>query len=226
MRTSGGTLLAHARSRRLKLAEDGWRMLVLQGEPPTRVKCFRSPPTSRSRWMPPRRRIRSATALASLLAAAPILGVEPCSRECSCMARASASQLHQTHRAARQLAVGIDRGAFDNQLLENAQTEVGNSVNAIWRLRGKCSPAGWVTACNASAPVQVRRSCACRPSRLLNITTTVQRRLDDAAAGVLFGDSEQNMLELASATPPVLHALSRVGSELDRLGRLACRQEL
>ena len=53
-------------------------------------------------------------------------------------------------------------------------------------------------------------------------TTNLRTRLDDAAAGVLFGDSEANMQEMITTAPFVLHSIARVGSELERLGRLAC----
>ena len=56
-------------------------------------------------------------------------------------------------------------------------------------------------------------------------SSAVQRRLDDAAAGVLFGDSEDNMRALSEAAPTVLHQLSRVHGELGRIGRLACAAE-
>ena len=54
---------------------------------------------------------------------------------------------------------------------------------------------------------------------MLNLTQGVSQRLDDAAAGVLFGDSEENMLKLSGASSNVLHSLSRVATELERLGK-------
>ena len=139
------------------------------------------------------------------------------------MAQQTATLLRSAHRNTRRLAVGLETGAFDAAFLDSVQSEIGSAVDALWKWQSICPPLPHAaTRCNASAPAMLRRSCGCRPARLLNVTTSVQRRLDDAAAGVLFGDSEQNMVVLAGTTPVVLHGLSRVGSELERLGRLSC----
>jgi hypothetical protein len=141
---------------------------------------------------------------------------------CACAALEISGLLHRTHRAARRLAAGLETGLLDNIYLEEAQSEVGASVDALRRMHLNCGRDR--NAC-AAASIQVRRSCECRPVRLLNTTTNVQHRLDDAAAGVLFGDSDANMLTLTNTLPPVMHGLARVGGELERLGS-ACVQNM
>ena len=113
------------------------------------------------------------------------------------------------------MAVSVEQGALDNLVLDEAQTEVSGSVDFVRSLHFNCGRP--LATCNAS--VTTRRSCACRPARLLNVTLSVQRHLDDAAAGVLFGDSEQNMQKLALMAPHLLKQLTRVGGELDRLSK-------
>ena len=118
--------------------------------------------------------------------------------------------------------VRLETGDFDTSALEEVQTSVGTSAETLYRLHAACA----TRFCNASAPIVLRRSCSCRPAKLLNHTRVVQRRLDDAAAGVLFGDSEANMQELSSTMQQhVLHRLVQIGSELERLGRLACGRD-
>ena len=137
-----------------------------------------------------------------------------CAGKCACMSSETAWQMWRTFRVARRMAVSLEQGALDSTSLEEAQTEFSQSIQATRRFRDSCGISG-SAACTGS----MRKSCGCRPHRLLNVTRTVSRRLDDAAAGVLFGDGEENMLKLSQASSYVLHSLTRVASELDRLGR-------
>ena len=138
-----------------------------------------------------------------------------CSQACACQSVDAAWQLWRSHRAARRMAVGLEQGAVDSTSLEEAQNEVSTSINAVRLFRDKCGQKEDAASCSAI----VRRSCSCRPHRLLNVTRIVSRKLDDAAAGVLFGEGEENMLKLSTASQWVLQSLMRVATELDRLGR-------
>jgi hypothetical protein len=135
---------------------------------------------------------------------------------CSCRALDMAASLKASHKAVRLMAVGVEEGALDNVVLDGAQTAVTASTDALSKLVFTCGQP--VSFCNST--LAARRSCGCRPRRLLNITLGVQRRLDDAAAGVLFGDSEANMQTLSRTAPHTLHSLTRVGTALSELGRV------
>ena len=58
--------------------------------------------------------------------------------------------------------------------------------------------------------------CGCKPVRIFNMTNTIVRKLDDLAAGVLFGDSDQNMLKLSDASPGIMQTISKLADGLDR----------
>ena len=122
-------------------------------------------------------------------------------------------------------------GQLDSMLLDQAQAAAASAADSMRILHTQCgSKKDGLCESNYSAPVSAmksgalllkpaRRSCRCRLARLFNISATVQGKLDDAAAGVLFGDSEQNVLNLASSLPSVLHGTGRVATELERFAR-------
>lgn len=162
-------------------------------------------------WRMSQPAVLSGTMLMLTAAAA----MEACAPACACRSGETAWQMWRTHRAARRMAVSLEQGALDNSWLDNAMQELSTAIGATRQLRDHCSSRQAAsTACSYS-----RRSCYCRPHQLLNVTRTVGRTLDDAAAGVLFGDGEDNMLKLSNTVPYVLRSLSRVASELDRLSR-------
>ena len=169
----------------------------------------------------PHKRNRILSALPLLLALVDRAAAQPssssCAQACSCRAIDIANMAYKTHRAARALTRALETGLLDTAALEELQTEVGNSAVEMRQWSVACSAPG--ASC---ATHEEKRSCACRPLRLFNLTTIVQRKLDDAAAGALFGDSDANMAVLTSTTPHILHTMNRVGSEAERIGRIAC----
>ena len=96
-----------------------------------------------------------------------------CSRECSCRAQETAVRLRQTHRITRKLAVGLETGAFETYDLEEVQTAVSGAVELVGAWQAACPAA---RGCNSSAPAALRRSCGCRPARLLNIVRALPKK--------------------------------------------------
>jgi hypothetical protein len=140
-----------------------------------------------------------------------------CTAPCTCQADAVSATLMGSHRLLRKTAASFDIGQLDTAIIDEAQTSLSASVDAVRELRSTCgSPPA---SCGNSSGLLPRRSCRCRLARLLNITTAVQRRLDDAAANVLFGDSEQNVEAIAAAVPAMAHGTNRVAIELAKYGR-------
>lgn len=167
-----------------------------------------------------------AVLFATVAYAATTTGYE-CTAACACTSNEAAQQLWRSHRAARRMMVGLEQGALDSTSLEEAQSEVTTAIAELRGYRDQCAvqEEHLRTQCNSTtSSMALRRSCGCRPHRLLDLTRGISRRLDDAAAGVLFGDGEENMMKLSSASSYMLHSLSRVGSELERLGR-ACNSD-
>ena len=119
-----------------------------------------------------------------------------CAQPCACTSSRTAAEAWKSHRAARRMAVSLEQGAVDSGSLEEAQQELSTAIALIRTFRDQCTNSA---ASCAGSTAAIRRSCSCRPHRLLNLTQAVSRRLDDAAAGVLFGDGEENMLKLSSA---------------------------
>lgn len=78
-------------------------------------------------------------------------------------------RLHRTHQITRRLAVGLETGAFETADLEEVQTAVSGAVGLLMKLQATCG----AVMCNASVPAPVRRSCGCRPARLLNLVCTL-----------------------------------------------------
>lgn len=154
-----------------------------------------------------------------LRAEAPQKNAHECNNSCACTSSETAWQVWRTFKAARRLAVSLEQGALDSTSLEEAQTQFSSSIMSTRRFRDQCGLAGSAASACANSGSAIRKSCGCKPHRLLNVTRTVSRRLDDAAAGVLFGDGEENMLKLSQASSYVLHSLTRVASELERLGK-------
>ena len=152
-------------------------------------------------------------------AEAPQKNTHECGHACACTSSETAWQVWRTFKAARRMAVSLEQGALDSTSLEEAQMEFSSSIMSTRRFRDQCGLVGSAASVCANGGSTVRKSCGCRPHRLLNVTRTVSRRLDDAAAGVLFGDGEENMLKLSQASSYVLHSLTRVASELERLGK-------
>lgn len=155
----------------------------------------------------------------ALLAGAALACTEPC----ACRAHDTSATVSRAYRAARKLAVSLESSMVDAELLDAVQRELGETVAAVSGLHAGCAPpipvAGGLCERNTSAP-KGRRVCACRLPRLFNLTVAIHRQLDDAALGVLMGDSEQSMELLTSTTMPyVLHGTSRVVLGLDALGR-------
>jgi len=150
------------------------------------------------------------------VASLPSEGAGPsCSPTCGCRALEAGSAVYRATRSTRRVAASVDQSQLENSLVEEAQTAAATAVDAVRGLHASC--AAPPHSCSNGT-----RSCACRLRRLLNITVTAQRRLDDAAAGVLFGDSDENVLALSSALPSVLHSSGRVAAELERHGRRQC----
>ena len=142
--------------------------------------------------------------------------------ECASDAGQASAAVWQSHKTVRKCAVSLEQGALDNMLLDAAQTSVSAALEAVRSFRSKCGHSdnrcnGAMAAVSAMGTKGMR--CGCRPLRLMNMTATTARRLDDLAAGVLFGDSEQNMLLLSNAAPEVMDALKLVGEGLDQYQR-------
>ena len=148
-------------------------------------------------------------------------------QECGCGARSARLAMWQSNKAVRKISNGAEMGSLDNALLDEAQQSLASATDAIRKLHAACSVAvaGGERCVNGTTysglePLLLRkRSSRCRLPRLLNISHSAQRRLDDAATGVLFGDSSENVLALAAALPAVLHGTSRAASEMERHGR-------
>lgn len=154
--------------------------------------------------------------LAALVGFAALAG--DCSARCACLSDEGGRTLWQAHRAARRTTTSVETGLLDNEALDDTQTRVTASIGAMRRLVDACAQPGSAAACQAPAAMRRAGVCGCRAPRLLNVTVNVQRRLDDAAAGALFGDSEQNMAELALAMGRLVQTTERVAAELDRFG--------
>ena len=142
-----------------------------------------------------------------------------CSSACACRAHESGLAAWRAIRAARRTTTSIDLGGLDTNLLDEASTEFQRVSDGVRTLLADCAPLPSTCSVNATS----RRICGCRLPRIANLTLFVTRRLDDAAAGVLFGDSEQNVLNLAAALPTVLRLSQRAAGELERYGR-RCEQ--
>ena len=132
--------------------------------------------------------------------------------ECTSDAASSANSIWRSHRTVRKMAVSLEQGALDNLLLDAAQTSMAAAADSVRAFRIKCGLAN-----DKCSGVRVR--CACRALRFHNMTQATVRRLDDLAAGVLFGDSEQNMLLLTNAAPEVMDSLKHIGEGLEQYER-------
>lgn len=132
-----------------------------------------------------------------------------------CVAGLEAAQhAWRAHRAARRISAAVDAGGqLESQLLDDAQNaaqQVAGSVRALPR-------AGCLQPYSCVQHNSTRRQC--RVARLTNFTSTAQQHLDDAAAAVLFGDSEDTMLAFANVLPAIIHRQLWAATELERCGR-------
>ena len=106
---------------------------------------------------------------------------------CSCQALTAGGSMRNSMRSVRKAANSLDLGMLDTMLLDGSQTALGEAVESVRSLHATCS-AGH---CGNGTSLLPRRSCRCRLARLLNLSTSTQHKLDDAAAGVLCAPSSR-----------------------------------
>lgn len=147
--------------------------------------------------------------------AAAVLDVE-CSSRCACLSGEASRTFWQTSRAARHTGTSVETGMLDNEALDDTQQRAAAAMSAVTRLFEACGQPSSSAACALPSAARRRKICGCRATRLMNVTANLQRRLDDSAAGALFGDSEETMTQLATAMAASAALAERVAAELDR----------
>ena len=139
-----------------------------------------------------------AVLLLSLLLVSAHGANEACSERCGCLARDTIPHMWHAARVARHTAASVETGMLAQDALEAVQARASDMVQRIGALGGGCAA----------------KECGRRLQRLHNQSWVAQRRLDDAAVGALFGDSETNLAQLSIAAQRIVATATRTAKEL------------